>query len=108
MVLKSGKVISYTIRWPCRATTHNINCTIPTSVPNSKSKSLRCPLRSSIPLTSSWSDNRLSLSLLLSGGLLRLLVLLHLHLRLLHLLLHSVKMTQGLLPVLGAVALYLD
>ena len=108
MVQKPGKVISYTTRGPYRATTHNINCTIPKSVSYSESKSLRCPLRSSIPLTSSWSDNRLSLSLLLSGGLLRLLVLLHLHLRLLHLLLHSVQMTQSLLPVLGAVALYLD
>merc|ERR1719494_395527 len=100
MVQKSGKVISYTTWWPYRATTHNINCTIPTSVPNSKSKSLRCPLRSCIPLTSSWSDKSLSLSLLLSGGLLRLLILLHLHLRLLHHRLHPVQVTQGLFPVL--------
>ena len=76
-------------------------------VPSLESKSLRRSFWSGIALASR-SDHSLTLSFPLPRRLLRLLVLLHLHLRLLHLLLHSVKMTQGLLPVLGAVALYLD
>ena len=77
----SGNYICYTFEVACRlyykyTSPNNQSC-----IPDSKSKSLRCPLWSSIALASSRSDHSLTLSLSLPGCLLRLLVLLHFHLR---------------------------